>query len=271
MWTSKVATVGLAAVWSAACGLNTSGFGTATGSIPEGGTTESADTDVLDPSSGTTSPAADDGASGTTTDEPSTTTTTGTTAAEDDDTADDDTTGPPVDPCNPAPPVMIEVAAGDAMLNASMNLGNVASIGDYLYSESQLAGTASFTFQVECPGEYFAWAFVHDPVTGITSTGVRGDPDSYRVRFDNGSFEDWLYGCDLNDFGDSGATWAWLRATQSDVCLSPSAITASLTAGTHVFHMTNREEGNHQVSGQDIGNVAAVARVLITNDPGFSP
>jgi len=34
---------------------------------------------------------------------------------------------------------------------------------------------------------------------------------------------------------------------------------------------TNREMGTHAVSGDLIGNVAAITHVTVTNDPAFSP
>lgn len=262
-------TAGFVAVGSMACGPNTSGFGTATGSTPEASATDTNDTAATGSTGPATVPTGDDGASGTTTLEPSTTT--GADETAEGSSSEESTTGPPADPCDPAPTVMLEVGAADAMRNAEMMLGSVPGVGAYAYSESELAGTASFQFQVQCPGEYYAWAYVHDPSTGIGSQGVRGDPDSFRVAFNANSFVNWLYGCELSDISKSGSTWRWLRAMDNEFCLSPSTVSVTLEPGTHLFHMTNRESGDHQVDGQDIGDVAAVARVLITNDPAFSP
>ncbi len=183
-------------------------------------------------------------------------------------------TGPPADPCDNPPLVTIEISADQAILNDNMHLGDIGGeVGDYAYSEAELSGRASFGFLVDCQDEYRAWAYVHDPVTGPFALGFWGDPDSFRVSFDAdvGTRASWLYGCELNAIGKGGATWAWLPATDNEWCDGPPFITWVLDPGPHAFHMTNREAGTHMVSGSEIGEVAAVARVIITNDPGFTP
>ncbi|MCA9652972.1 MAG: hypothetical protein H6712_25315 [Myxococcales bacterium] len=56
----------------------------------------------------------------------------------------------------------------------------------------------------------------------------------------------------------------------SQFCI-PSEFRRTLAAGPHHFRLTNREAGDDSVSIDGVGFVAAVSRVVITNDPSFVP
>jgi hypothetical protein len=107
---------------------------------------------------------------------------------------------------------------------------------------------------------------VYDPgvgADGLTAT----DPDSYFVAFDGEGDTQWLYGCDTFDDALYGGVWAWVPLTDHPSCLADSSdFRRTLSPGTHLLHLTNREAGNHASA-----NVAAVARVVVTSDPAFAP
>ncbi len=250
---------------STACGYDSSGLGSASGATPNSGgnsdgtsgSTESTGADDLEDADGSGDP--DDGSTGDSADSSGT-------SGPADSTGD---TGPmPVD-CENPPLFVAEFDASDAILEPPMALGNNSDEGRYAYSEVANQGRASFPFTVPCLDEYWVFARVYDP--GVGATGLdAGEPDSFGVAFDDDVPAVWLYGCQTWDMELGGWLWAWLPVVSHAVCIEDS-FRKTLGAGTHVFHLGNREAGNHQPLGGDyIGEVAAVSRVVITNDPNWS-
>jgi hypothetical protein len=254
----------LAVLAASACGFDTSGLGTATGAGVGPGSPTSSSGELETSTGGSTGQAeADAEADGTSSlgegpGDPS--------SSGADEGGDDTTTGPAIDPCaNPAP-VTFEIEAMQAMLFGPMQLGVSPSEGTYAYSEDANQGQASFEFSVPCQAEFRAWARVYDPGVGADGWSA-ADPDSYFVAFDGDDDSQWLYGCDTFDDALYGAVWAWVPLTARQSCLLDSDdFRRTLSPGTHLLHLTNREAGDHAMA-----NVAAVARVVVTSDPAFVP
>jgi hypothetical protein len=177
---------------------------------------------------------------------------------------DDATTGAPVDPCESPPPVTFEFDATQAMLSGPMLLDTSVTEGPYAYSEVAGQGQASFQFLVPCQAEFRVFGRVFDPGVGASAIDF-SDPDSYFVAFDGEGDSEWWYGCQTFDDGLLGGVWAWVPVLDNPLC-SGGELRRTLSPGTHLLHLTNREAGNHASA-----NVAAVARVVVTSDPAFVP
>lgn len=251
----------VAGLASAACGLETSGLGGGGGGQPGVTAGESDDGNETEADTGMVTGTTAEGTSGDATAD-------GTTS----DTGDGPgTTGPGVDPCDPPPLVVYDLDLSAASFDAAMVETTLSGLGNYAYSEQENAGTASFAFDVQCEDEFRVWALVHDPQAGFEDLGTLGDPDSYFVAFDGDGPTHWWYGCQMS--GDNplgGPAWAWVSVRESQFCI-PSDFRRTLAPGPHHFRITNREAGTHMVTGLDIGYVAALSRVIITNDPNYSP
>ncbi len=253
-------------VGAVACGANVWGNGTGTGATPGGGDDDVGSSTGLETD---TSAAEDGGGGGTGGDPLDATTTTSDPAASD----GANTTGPPARGCDSPPLHVVTVNVGDALLDPDMHLDSLGSIGEYAYSEQTNAGRASFQFMVPCADEYWVWALVHDPEVGVSGLDYT-DPDSYRVAFDDDPEIDWWYGCETWDADWIGSTWEILRVSNNGdtQCFSEGTdFRRLLDPGVHLVHLTNREPGQHQPFGQEIGRVAAVRQVILTNDPTFVP
>ena len=175
----------------------------------------------------------------------------------------DETTGSPADPCENPPPVTFEIDVTQAMLAAPMQLGDSPSEGPYAYSETAEQGRASFEFQVPCEAEFRAWARVYDPGVGVD--WLEPGPDSFFVSVDGEDTTEWWYGCQTADAGAFGGAWTWELLMDNPYCIA-SDFRRTLSPGTHLLHLTNREGGAHGMN-----NVAAVARVVVTSDPTYVP
>jgi hypothetical protein len=172
--------------------------------------------------------------------------------------------GPGVDPCAEPVPVTFEIDVTEALLSDPMQLGMSGTEGAYAYSEVAGQGEASFQFLVPCEAEFRAWARVYDPAVGISGVDY-SDPDSFLVAFDGEADTEWWYGCQTNDGAVSGSVWAWAVLMDNAWCTDTEFL-RTLTAGTHLLHLTNREAGNHAMQ-----TVAAVTRVVVTSDPAYAP
>lgn len=180
------------------------------------------------------------------------------------DDGDDTTTGVPVDPCENPAPFTVEIDVTQAVLTAPMQLGTSPTEGPYAYSEVANQGRASFQFLVPCQAEVRAWARVYDPGVGFSALDF-SDPDSFRVAFDGEGDTEWWYGCQMADAAISGSAWSWEQLMDNAWCASDE-LRRTLSPGTHLLHLTNREPG-------DLGmaSVAAVTRVVVTSDPAYVP
>lgn len=246
--------------WLGACSLDTSGLGSGSDAVPgaDDDTSSSEDT-----APGSSTGAASGQVGGDTTVDPSSDASGGSSSSSQ-PTDGDDSTGAPADPCADPAPVTIEIDVPQAMLAAPMQLANSPTEGPYVYSEVAGQGTASFQFQVPCQDEFRAWARVYDPGVGFNGLDV-GHPDSYFVAFDGDDDTVWLYGCQTLDAGVIGGAWSWERLMDNAFC-GDTDFRRTLSPGTHLLHLTNREDGNHAAD-----NVAAVAHVVITSDPSYVP
>lgn len=175
---------------------------------------------------------------------------------------DETTAGPPGE-CDGAPPFTLEIDATQALLAAPMQLGASAEEGIYAYSEVADDGRASFQFVLPCPAEVRAWARVYDPAVG--ANGLEPGPDSFFVSIDAEDPVEWWYGCQMLDAAPYGAAWSWEPLMDNAYC-GADEYRRTLSPGTHLLHLANREAGDHAMS-----RVAAVARVVVTTDPAYAP
>lgn len=167
------------------------------------------------------------------------------------------------DPCQPAPFFKVSVVADNATLQ-NMDLDQLPQpVGPYAYSEVAGEGQATFEFDVDCPGTYSIHGLVYD-----ADQLTLANADSFEVSVDQGDWHVWPYGCQIGL-----SPWRYRRVRTDAVedlqCLISQELTFSLQAGTHTVTLRNLESGSH--GGTWPGSVAAVARILVTNDPGYSP
>ncbi len=242
--------LGLLGLLSAACGFDASGVGTSGGGMVAHDTDTSStmgeSRGSMDAESGDTTSSRD------------------TTSGSAGDADGSGSEGPNTDPCADPAPFTVEINATHALLEPPMQSGTSMTEGAYVYSEASNSGRASFQFQLPCAAEVRAWARVYDPGVGASAVGF-GDPDSYLVAFDGDEPKEWWYGCQTIDAGPYAGAWAWANMIDNPWCVE-SDFRRTLSSGTHLLHLTNREPGD-----QSSGYVAAVARVVITTDPAYSP
>jgi hypothetical protein len=249
--------------WLGACSLDTSGLGTESGAMP------GADDDDASSSEGSEPETSTGGGSGQvdgdTAVDSSNDASDGSTSSSTDPTDDgDETTGPPVDPCESPAPVTFQIDVTQALLAAPMQLGVDASEGPYAYSETADQGRASFELQVPCQAEFRVWARVYDP--GVGANSLDPGPDSFFVSIDGESTTAWWYGCQMTDAAAFGGAWSWEPVEDNAYCIFASEFRRTLSPGTHLLHLTNREAGDHSMN-----SVAAVTRVVVTSDPAYVP
>lgn len=259
-WRTRWAGGALGSLLLGACTLDSSGLGSGSGALPGVSDDTAMGSGASDAATAAGSGQADDAVTGGATD-----------GADDassslggDDEGDDASTGPPVDPCEGAPPVTFEIDVTQAMIAAPMQLDDSPTEGPYAYSEVANQGQASFQFLVPCQAEFSVWARVYDPGVGADGLSLT-DPDSYLVAFDGEGDTEWWYGCQTYDAAFLGSVWAWEPVRDNPFCASGD-FRRTLSPGTHLLHLTNREAGNHASA-----NVAAVARVVVTSDPAYAP
>ena len=151
---------------------------------------------------------------------------------------------------------LVEDAAVVAPMQKSMSGKGEGVIA---FSPTAEEGSATFTVDLPCDDEIFVWVRVQDSKPGT----VDDDPDSYYVSTDGAPGTGWYYGCQTEG---KPAGYHWLRVTSADTpsCGGPEYV-PNLSAGSHTFLLRNGEP-----KGVD-GTVAAVARLLITNDMSYVP
>lgn len=188
--------------------------------------------------------------------------TTTTTTLDPDTTMPDPSTTMAPDPSCPGPMPTMMVLAEDAALEFPM-IQEMSQMGEQTICSSGILelGTAEFAFDIPCLDDYAVWVRVYDAWDG---THDSGDPDSYYVRVSGGDEFTWFYGCQTfgapNDWG-----WRRVRVLDGNDCNEFTEWTPQLGPGTHYIRLRNRE------SERGDGVRAAIARVILSNDPNFVP
>lgn len=189
-------------------------------------------------------------------------TTTSTTTLDPDTTMPDPSTTMAPDPSCLGPMAPLMVLSANAELEFPM-IHEQSQQGEGTICSSGIPelGTAEFKFDVPCLDDYAVWARVYDDWDG---THESGDPDTYYVRVSGGDEFTWYYGCQT--FGAPN-NWGWrrVRVLSGNDCNVFTEWTPQLGPGSHSIRLRNREgeRGN--------GVRAAVARVILSNDPNFVP
>jgi hypothetical protein len=185
---------------------------------------------------------------------------------------DPDTGDPPgstgVDP--PDPPAcnaykqVLRVADAEVVPPMEKVMSGQVEEGIVAYSEANELGSVRFQFDAPCEGEYAVWGRVLDQYPGPTGNG----PDTFYFRKD-GDFEQiWYYGCQFAD-DETGYQWKRIAAKiPAFPCDTAEDWRPVLSAGPHTITLRNRE-GIYYYDNK--GEVAAVARIIVTNVPGFVP
>lgn len=232
-------------------GMNTG----STGEPPATGTT--GDTPPPDPTTGAATTGTT-GATGTTDAGDASTGTTGDATTSDPGTDTNATTG---DTACPALDVQLLVLVEGSVVEPPM-VTEESQLGEGViaYSPVAEAGTVEFTVDLPCAGEYTVWGRVHDELPGT----LEGNPDSYYARVDGGPEITWVYGCQTTD-AEPGWTWQRIQAASGPLCDESVDWVSPLGPGPHAIRLRNRE------SARGFTTSASVARILVTNDPGFVP
>jgi hypothetical protein len=154
-----------------------------------------------------------------------------------------------------------ELTIEDAMVFDPMQSDNADGVGLAAYSMESDAGDVDFIVDIVCPGPYYVHALVADSWGGVHSGQ---DPDSYDVSWPGGSAT-WFYGCQTEEIG---AGWHWLGLMSGVVggyCDETTRPELALAEGSHTIRFHNREGMTWD------GYVAAIARVVVTNDASYQP
>jgi hypothetical protein len=173
-------------------------------------------------------------------------------------TSGTDDSGAPID-CGV--PSIFELDIEDASVIPPMTTQDVQGVGLAAYSEWSDDGELEFTIDVACPGTYFLHGFVLDLWSGVHSYQ---DPDSYVVSWPGSSIT-WYYGCQTGGLSEG---WHWLPVTyvaEGGYCEDAARIELTLGQGEHVITLHNREGATWD------DYVAAIARLVVTNDPDYTP
>lgn len=219
-------------------------------SAPDPGTTSSTSATS---STSTTDPTAALADSSTTTDPSTTSTTTGSDTTS--TTSDSSTTGAP-----DCPPIKILELVEDADISFPMTkMQSMSGEGMIASSPIAMIGSVEFTVDISCPDTYTVWARVYDDNPGPQVN----DPDSFTASVDGMQPNDWIYGCETKD-EPKGWSWQRITALTARDCDSAMEWTHPLEPGAHLIKLLNRESEVNDVS-------AAVARILVTNDPDYTP
>lgn len=175
-----------------------------------------------------------------------------------------------IDECADPPFFAVQVPADQALLVPPMTLDAVANGAPYVYSPTEDMGTATFTFDVPCPDEYFFHAFVYDAVPGPIDLAFQDNgADSYAITVGGGATATWQYGCQT-----SGSllppVWQWQPVMDNFGCIiADDKVIAPLLAGSHSIAFRNLEPGTNDVDTP--GSAAAIAVLVVTNDPNHVP
>ncbi|MEM6995545.1 MAG: hypothetical protein AAF721_33855, partial [Myxococcota bacterium] len=188
------------------------------------------------------------------------------------DGGDTGTTGAP-DLCAEPPFFKQVVLASDAVVGGVMALRPLPELPGMQCAASEFEdddaqGTVAFPWSPPCDGVYHLWAHVWDDVEGPAGSN---DPDRFAVRIDEGDEVMWHYGCQtVVDFLDPEPAWHWLRVQDAVLCLEPEPMTYTTTADNHAFVFRNIEAGLWDEADPP-GRIAAISRILVTNDPTYVP
>lgn len=185
-----------------------------------------------------------------------------------DPTVAESSTTEPIDPCLDHPPQSVTLMADQAALAGDMMLAGLYDGTQYVYAETAGMGTATFSFDLQCPDSFAVWMLVFDREPGLDTAIVPGNPaDSAHVDV-TGSATDWRYGC--QNLGQT--PWSWQAVSvNSDNCLSNERVTYSLSAGSNTITISMLEGGTWSGDTISPGDVAAVKQILVTNDLDFEP
>jgi hypothetical protein len=166
------------------------------------------------------------------------------------------------DPSGPCQEVVNElVLVEDATVTPPMQTA-VSEMGEGTIAFSEVAeqGTVVFLADLPCADTYYIWGRVNDFNPG---THGSGDPDSYYVTVDTGQESTWFYGCGTFD----SPQWTWQPVQDGELgadCEEGVRLEVDLDAGVHTIVVRNREDAFFE-------NFAAIARILVTNDPDYVP
>ena len=128
-------------------------------------------------------------------------------------------------------------------------------------------GTATFSFDVPCPGEYYFHGYVYDDELGPVDLLFQDNgADSYAVDA-QGVTGTWHYGCQMSIV--FAPKWQWQPIMDNAGCLAAERLVAPLLAGTHTIELRNLEAGTNDVDTP--GSAAALAIISVTNDPDYTP
>lgn len=189
-------------------------------------------------------------------------TTSTTTTLDPDTTLPDPSTTMAPDPSCLGPMAPLMVLAQDASIEFPM-VYEQSQMGEGTICSSGIPelGLAEFEFDVPCLDDWAVWARVYDAWDG---THDMGDPDTYHVRVSGGDEFVWYYGCQTFGAPDD---WGWrrVRVLSGNDCNTFTEWTPQLGPGPQVVRLRNRE------SERGNGVRAAVARVILSNDPNFVP
>ncbi|HEY8379694.1 MAG TPA: hypothetical protein VIK91_24545, partial [Nannocystis sp.] len=170
----------------------------------------------------------------------------------------DDTTGP--SPCGDIFVKQIAYVHNAVVVPPMKKVMSGQEVSLIAYSPVAEMGTVTFTVNIVCSDTYYLWGRVLEYHPGAS---VTNDPDSYYVQVDGGPESDWYYGCQT--FGLL-PNYHWLPVRlgpPGHACGSAERLALPLTPGLHTITLRNRE------GLDDLNHVAAVARILITNDPDY--
>jgi len=128
-------------------------------------------------------------------------------------------------------------------------------------ASSPVAESGSVTISIDfaCPGEYTLWGLVWDYDPGAWA---EPDPDSF--YFDVGGAEaTWRYGCQTAE-ATSGLSWQRIASLSGQPCDASYVVLEVYEAGEVELTLRNREGG-------DGSQVAGVAAIAVSDDPGANP
>lgn len=183
-------------------------------------------------------------------------------------TAEGESSTGEVDACANPDQFVLEVPADQALVIAPMMLDAVADGSPYVVSEVAAMGVATFSFDVPCPGEYYFHGLVYDAVPGpVTVLLDDNGADSYAVEVE-GQAATWQYGCQTG--GLLPPLWQWQPVMNNAGCiLADDKVVAPLVAGSYTISFRNLEDGTNDADSP--GTAAAMAKLVVTNDPNYLP
>jgi hypothetical protein len=157
------------------------------------------------------------------------------------------------------------VTLDDATLGPGI-MTSTHDYGEYAWSETAEIGLVTFPFEVPCNDSYYLWALVWDEDTSPFADG--GNADSFVTKVDVGSEFNWSYGCETL-FQVSHWSYERVQIAEPLDCSVETPQVFALAPGIHELTLRNLEAGSFD--GDTPGDVAAVARVFVTNDPNYVP